>query len=147
MELAKHCKVFAHEGASVVLLSRDPVGEAAAPRWHTEPTLAMLRCSQSRRYRSRAGTDAHHFDRVDVWVITGRGHPRLSCRHGMSDARNCSKPIFRTSPAPKRWYCDGEAGAGILSTFLALPDIPVPFMAIYPQQVCRERYRKARGLS
>src|SRR5438309_11787404 len=64
-------KVFADEGASVVLLSRDASrAEAARHRvGHTERTLAMACDVRNREEIDRAlALTLHHFDVVDVWV-------------------------------------------------------------------------------
>src|SRR5271168_3090088 len=64
-------QVFADEGASVVLLSRDANrAEAARHRiGHTDRTLAMACDVRNRDEINRAvALTLHHFDRVDVWV-------------------------------------------------------------------------------
>ncbi|MBI1740097.1 MAG: SDR family NAD(P)-dependent oxidoreductase [Acidobacteriales bacterium] len=64
-------KIFAGQGASVVMLSRDASrAEAARHRvGHTDRTLALACDVQHREEIDRAlGLTLHHFDRVDVWV-------------------------------------------------------------------------------
>ncbi len=64
-------RVFANQGARVVLLSRDASrAEAARHRvGHTERTLAMACDVRNREEVNRAlALTLHHFDRVDVWV-------------------------------------------------------------------------------
>ncbi len=64
-------KVFAEQGASVVMLSRDASrAEAARHRvGHTERTLAMACDVRHREEIDRAlGLVLHHYDRVDIWV-------------------------------------------------------------------------------
>ncbi len=64
-------KLFADEGASVVLLSRDASrAEAARHRvGHTDRTLALACDVRNREEIDRAlALTLHHFDRVDVWV-------------------------------------------------------------------------------
>ena len=64
-------KVFADQGASVVLLSRDASrAEAARHRvGHTDRTVAMACDVRHREEVDRAlGLTLHHFDRIDVWV-------------------------------------------------------------------------------
>jgi len=64
-------KIFADQGASVVLLSRDASrAEAARHRvGHTDRTLALACDVRHREEIDRAlGLTLHHFDRVDVWV-------------------------------------------------------------------------------
>lgn len=70
-------KVFAEQGAKVVLLSRDASrAEAARARiGHTENTIAMSCDVRNREEIDRIlGLTMHHFGRVDVWVNNaGRG--------------------------------------------------------------------------
>src|SRR5690242_3141462 len=70
-------KVFAEQGAKVVLLSRDASrAEAARARiGHTENTIAMSCDVRNREEIDRVlGLTMHHFGRVDVWVNNaGRG--------------------------------------------------------------------------
>ena len=64
-------KLFADNGASVVLLSRDASrAEAARHRvGHTDRTLALACDVRNREEVDRAlALTLHHFDRVDVWV-------------------------------------------------------------------------------
>jgi short-subunit dehydrogenase len=64
-------KIFADQGASVVLLSRDASrAEAARHRvGHTDRTVALACDVRHREEIDRAlGLTLHHFDRVDVWV-------------------------------------------------------------------------------
>jgi short-subunit dehydrogenase len=64
-------KVFAEQGASIVLLSRDATrAEAARLRiGHTERTVAMACDVRHREEIDRAlGLTMHHFNRIDVWI-------------------------------------------------------------------------------
>ena len=64
-------KIFADQGAGVVMLSRDASrAEAARHRvGHTDRTLAMACDVRHREEIDRVlGLTLHHFDRVDVWV-------------------------------------------------------------------------------
>ena len=64
-------RVFADDGARVVLLSRDASrAEAARDRvGHTDRTLAMACDVRNREEVNRAlALTLHHFNRVDVWV-------------------------------------------------------------------------------
>lgn len=64
-------RVFADDGASVVLLSRDASrAEAARHRvGHTDRTLALACDVRHREEIDRAlGLTLHHFDRIDVWI-------------------------------------------------------------------------------
>ena len=64
-------KVFADQGAQVVLLSRD-AGRAEAARLrigHAERTVAMACDVRHREEIDRAvGLTLHHFNRIDVWI-------------------------------------------------------------------------------
>src|ERR1700694_1891877 len=69
-------RIFAHQGASVVLLSRDAGrGEAARGRiGHTERTLALSCDVRNREEIDRVvSLTLHHFQRIDVW-INNAGH-------------------------------------------------------------------------
>ena len=64
-------KIFADQGAGVVMLSRDSSrAEAARHRvGHTDRTLAMACDVRHREEIDRVlGLTLHHFDRIDVWV-------------------------------------------------------------------------------
>jgi len=69
-------KIFADDGASVVLLSRD-AGRAEAARHrlgHTERTLALACDVRHREEIDRVlGLTMHHFGRIDIWV-NNAGH-------------------------------------------------------------------------
>ena len=69
-------RLFADEGASVVLLSRD-AGRAEAARariGHTERTLALSCDVRNREEIDRVvSLTLHHFQRIDVW-INNAGH-------------------------------------------------------------------------
>src|SRR5712671_6167461 len=64
-------KIFADQGAGVVLLSRD-AGRAEAARnriGQTDRTVAMACDVRHREEIDRAlGLTLHHFNRVDVWI-------------------------------------------------------------------------------
>src|SRR5208283_1271461 len=65
-------KIFADQGASVVMLSRD-----AGRVGHGERTLAMACDVRHREDVDRAvGLTVHHFQRIDVWV-NNAGHGLL----------------------------------------------------------------------
>jgi short-subunit dehydrogenase len=72
-------KLFADQGASLVLLSRDAgrVEAARARVGHTERTVALACDVRHREEIDRAlGLTMHHFQRVDVWV-NNAGHGLL----------------------------------------------------------------------
>ncbi|HKB97563.1 MAG TPA: SDR family NAD(P)-dependent oxidoreductase [Terriglobales bacterium] len=131
-------KVFADEGASVVLLSRDASrAEAARHRvGHTDRTLAMACDVRNREDIDRAlALTLHHFDRVDVWV----NNAGVGIRDSVADMEmSACRELFETNffgtiactqsvvPALR------EAGGGdIINISSVAGHLPVPFMAIY----------------
>ena len=131
-------KVFADEGASVALLSRDASrAEAARHRiGHTDRTLAMACDVRNRGDIDRAvALTLHHFDRVDVWV----NNAGVGIRDSVADMEmSACRELFETNffaaiactqavvPAMR------EAGGGdIINISSVAGHIPVPFMAIY----------------
>jgi short-subunit dehydrogenase len=133
-------KVFADEGASVVLLSRDASrAEAARHRiGHTERTLAMACDVRKREDIDRAlALTLHHFDRVDVWV----NNAGVGIRDTVADMAPTSyRELFETNffaaidciqavvPAMRK---NKEGGGAIINISSVAGHIPVPFMAIY----------------
>jgi short-subunit dehydrogenase len=131
-------KVFADEGASVALLSRD-AGRAEAARHrvgHTDHTLAMACDVRNRGDIDRAlALTLHHFDRVDVWV----NNAGVGIRDSVADMEmSACRELFETNffgtiacvqavvPAMR------ESGGGdIINISSVAGHIPVPFMAIY----------------
>jgi uncharacterized protein len=131
-------KVFADEGASVVLLSRDASrAEAARHRvGHTDRTLALACDVRNREDIGRAlALTLHHFDRVDVWV----NNAGVGIRDSVADMEaSALRELFETNffgtiaciqavvPAMR------EAGGGAIVNISSVAGhIPVPFMAIY----------------
>lgn len=131
-------KVFADDGASVVLLSRDASrAEAARHRvGHTERTLAMACDVRNREEIDRAlALTLHHFDRVDVWV----NNAGLGIRDSVADMeKSAYRELFETNffaaidcmqavvPAMRQ-----EGSGTIINVSSVAGHIPVPFMAIY----------------
>ena len=131
-------KVFADQGASVVLLSRDASrAEAARHRvGHTERTLAMACDVRNREDIDRAlALTLHHFDRVDVWV----NNAGVGIRDSVADMEpSAYRELFETNffaaidclqavvPAMRE-----EGGGAIINISSVAGHIPVPFMAIY----------------
>jgi short-subunit dehydrogenase len=131
-------KIFANEGASVVLLSRDASrAEAARHRvGHTERTLAMACDVRNREEVERAlALTLHHFDRVDVWV----NNAGVGIRDSVADMQPASvRELFETNffgaincmqvvVAAMR-----EKGSGaIINISSVAGHIPVPFMSLY----------------
>ncbi len=131
-------KVFAGEGASVVLLSRDASrAEAARHRvGHTGRTLALACDVRNREDIGRAlALTLHQFDRVDVWV----NNAGVGIRDSVADMEpSACRELFETNffgtiacmqavvPAMRE-----EGGGAIINISSAAGHIPVPFMSLY----------------
>jgi len=131
-------KVFADEGASVVLLSRDANrAEAARHRvGHTERTLAIACDVRNRDEINRVvALTLHHFDRVDVWV----NNAGVGIRDTVVDMEPPAlRELFETNffgtiacmqavvPAMRE-----EGGGTIINISSVAGHITVPFMTIY----------------
>jgi short-subunit dehydrogenase len=90
-------KVFAENGARVVLLSRDANrAEAARHRvGHTDRTLALSCDVRNREEIDRVlSLTLHHFDRIDVWV-NNAGHGLVDSVAGMEMA--ACRELFDTN--------------------------------------------------
>lgn len=131
-------RIFADQGASVVLLSRDASrAEAARHRvGHTERTVALACDVRNREEVDRAlGLTLHHFDRVDVWV----NNAGVGIRDSVADMEMpACRGLFETNffgmihciqavvPSMR------EAGGGaIINISSVAGHIPVPFMSPY----------------
>lgn len=131
-------RIFADQGASVVLLSRDASrAEAARHRvGHTERTVALACDVRNREEVDRAlGLTLHHFDRVDVWV----NNAGVGIRDSVADMEmQACRGLFETNffgmihciqavvPSMR------EAGGGaIINISSVAGHIPVPFMSPY----------------
>ena len=131
-------KVFADEGASVVMLSRDASrAEAARHRvGHTERTLAMACDVRNREEIDRAlALTLHHFDRVDVWV----NNAGVGVRDAIADLeQQAIRDLFETNffgamacmqavvPAMR-----GQGGGTIINISSVAGHVPVPYMTLY----------------
>jgi short-subunit dehydrogenase len=131
-------KIFADEGASVVLLSRDAErAEAARARiGHAERTLALACDVRNREEIDRVvGLTLHHFQRIDVW-INNAGHGILDSVTNVNMA--AVRETFETNffgaveamqaviPVMK------EQGSGaIINISSVAGHIPLPFHAVY----------------
>jgi short-subunit dehydrogenase len=131
-------KVFADQGASVVLLSRDASrAEAARQRiGHTERTFASACDVRNREEIDRAlALTLHNFKRVDVWV----NNAGVGIRASVADmAPSNYRELFETNffgsiaclqavvPAMRE-----KGGGDIINISSVAGHIPVPFMAIY----------------
>src|SRR5271163_4307099 len=131
-------QIFADQGASVVLLSRDAsrLEEARARVGHTERTLALTCDVRHREDIDRAiGLTVHHFQRIDVWV-NNAGHGLLdsvaqlnmaACREmfdtnffGAIGAMQAVIPVMRQ-----------QGGGTIINISSVAGHIPLPFHAGY----------------
>jgi short-subunit dehydrogenase len=131
-------KIFADQGASVVLLSRDSgrLEQARTRVGHTEHTLALTCDVRHREDIDRAiGLTVHHFQRIDVWV-NNAGHGLLdsvaqlnmaACREmfdtnffGAIGAMQAVIPVMRR-----------QGGGTIINISSVAGHIPIPFHAAY----------------
>jgi short-subunit dehydrogenase len=131
-------KIFADQGASVVMLSRDAARvEAARLRvGHGERTLAIACDVRHREDIDRAiGLTVHHFQRIDVWV-NNAGHGLFdsvaqvdmpACREifdtnffGAVMAMQAVIPVMRQ-----------QSGGSIINISSVAGHIPLPFHAAY----------------
>jgi short-subunit dehydrogenase len=131
-------KLFADEGASVVVLSRDAArAEAARQRiGHTERTLALPCDVRNREEIDRVlSLTLHHFHRIDIWVN--------NAGHGLLDS------VSHADPAAYRQTFDTnlfgalqamqaviplmkqQAAGTIIDISSVAGHIPLPFHAIY----------------
>ena len=131
-------KVFADEGASVVLLSRDAArSEAARSRiGHAERTLALACDVRNREEVDRAlALTLHNFQRVNVWV----NNAGVGIRDTVADVEpSALRELFETNffgavtclqavaPAMRE-----SGGGSIINISSVAGHIPVPFMALY----------------
>src|SRR5271168_1852974 len=131
-------KLFADQGASVVMLSRD-AGRVEAARGrvgHSERTLAMACDVRHREDVDRAvGLTLHHFQRIDVWV-NNAGHGLLDSVAEM-DMAPCHE-MFETNffgavsamqaviPVMRQ-----QGGGTIINISSVAGHIPLPFHAAY----------------
>jgi short-subunit dehydrogenase len=131
-------RIFADEGASVVLLSRDASrADAARQRvGHTERTLAMTCDVRNREEIDRAiALTLHNFKRIDVWI----NNAGVGIRDTVADMQiSALRELFETNffgtiacmqaviPAMRK-----GGGGTIVNVSSVAGHIPVPFMAIY----------------
>ncbi|MGO9650256.1 MAG: SDR family NAD(P)-dependent oxidoreductase [Terriglobales bacterium] len=131
-------KLFADEGARVVVLSRDAArAESARQRiGHADRTLALSCDVRNREEIDRVlGLTLHHFQRVDIWVN--------NAGHGLLDS------VARADPAAYRETFDTnffgalqamqavipvmrqQGGGAIINISSVAGHVPLPFHAIY----------------
>src|ERR1700722_1389436 len=131
-------KIFAAQGASVVLLSRDSSrAEAARQRiGHAERTLALACDVRNREDIDRAiAQTVQHFGRVDVWI----SNAGVGIRDSVAEMAPASyRELFETNffgalaclqavvPVMRE-----KGGGAIINISSVAGHIPVPFMAIY----------------
>ena len=131
-------KLFADEGASVVLLARDASrAEAARHRvGHTERTLALACDVRNREEIDRVlALTLHHFDRLDVWV----NNAGVGIRDTVATMEPAAtRELFETNffgtiacmqaavPA-----LQAQKGGTIINISSVAGHIPVPFMSLY----------------
>lgn len=131
-------RVFANQGARVVLLSRDASrAEAARHRvGHTERTLAMACDVRNREEVNRAlALTLHHFDRVDVWV----NNAGVGIRDSVAEVEEAAlRDLFETNffgviacmqavvPTFRQ-----QGGGTIVNISSVAGHVPVPFMTLY----------------
>jgi short-subunit dehydrogenase len=131
-------KIFADDGASVVLLSRDAErAEAARGRiGHSERTLALACDVRNREEIDRVvGLTLHHFQRIDVW-INNAGHGILDsvANVNMAACRDTFETNFFGSleamqaviPVMKQ-----QGSGAIINISSVAGHIPLPFHAVY----------------
>lgn len=131
-------KLFADEGARVVLLSRDAArAEAARGRvGHTENTLALSCDVRNREEIDRVvSLTLHHFQRIDVW-INNAGHGLMdsvaevdmaACRETFDTNFFGTVECMQAALAVMK-----QQGAGaIINISSVAGHIPLPFHAVY----------------
>ena len=131
-------KLFAAEGASVVLLSRDAGrAEAARARIGFAPQTMALACDVRHREEiDRAiGLTLHHFQRIDIWV-NNAGRGILTSLEGvsMADAREVFETnLFGTIDAMKAVLpiMKQQGSGAIINISSVAGHIPLPFHSIY----------------
>src|ERR1700689_535187 len=131
-------KVFAENGASVVMLSRD-AGRVKAARTrvgHSERTLAMACDVRHREEIDRAiGLTMHHFQRIDVWV-NNAGHGLLDsvAQMEMAAFREMFETNFFGAVAAMQAVIPvmrQQGGGTIVNISSVAGHIPIPFHAAY----------------
>ena len=131
-------KVFAENGARVVLLSRDS-GRAEAARERggfTGQTMARACDVRNREEIDRViGLTLHHFQRIDIWVNNaGRGIWTSLGGVNMADAREAFETnLFGTLEAMKAVVpiMKQQGGGAVINISSVAGHIPLPFHSIY----------------
>jgi short-subunit dehydrogenase len=131
-------KLFANQGAQVVMLSRDAVrAEATRGRiGHPEQTLALACDVRHREEIDRVvGVTMHHFQRIDIWV-NNAGHGLLDSIASvkMSDFRELFETnLFGTVDGMQAVIpIMKQQGSGTIVNISSVAGhIPIPFHASY----------------
>jgi short-subunit dehydrogenase len=131
-------KIFADQGATVVMLSRD-TGRVEAARGrvgHTERTLAMACDVRHREEIDRAiGLTLHHFHKIDIWV-NNAGHGLMDSVAEMNMAlfREMFETNFFGAVAAMQAVIPimrQQDGGTIINISSVAGHIPLPFHAGY----------------
>jgi short-subunit dehydrogenase len=136
-------KVFADEGANIVLLSREASrAEAARQRiGHSDRTLALACDVRNREDIDRAlAATLARFHRVDIWV----NNAGVGIRDTVADMQpSAVRELFETNffgviacmqavaPAMRKNRGTSNEGCAIINISSVAGHIPVPFMALY----------------
>jgi len=131
-------KIFADQGATVIMLSRD-TGRVEAARGrvgHTERTLAMACDVRHREEIDRAiGLTLHHFQKIDIWV-NNAGHGLMDSVAEMNMAlfREMFETNFFGAVAAMQAVIPimrQQSGGTIINISSVAGHIPLPFHAGY----------------
>ncbi|HUK26614.1 MAG TPA: SDR family NAD(P)-dependent oxidoreductase [Terriglobales bacterium] len=131
-------KVFAAQGAPIVLLSRD-TGRAEAARariGHADRTIALACDVRHREDIDRAiGLTMHHFGRIDVWVNNaGHGLMDSVAQADMAAARDTFETNFWGTLAAMQAVVPlmkQQGGGAIINISSVAGHIPLPYHALY----------------
>jgi short-subunit dehydrogenase len=131
-------QLFAHEGASVVVLSRDATrAEGARQRiGNPDRTLALSCDVRNREEIDRVlGLTLHHFQRVDVWVN--------NAGHGLLDSVSHADPAAYRETFDTNFFgalqamqavipvMKQQGGGAIINISSVAGHVPLPFHGIY----------------
>jgi short-subunit dehydrogenase len=131
-------RLFAENGARVVLLSRDSgrVEAARAGIGFPDQTLALACDVRHREEIDRAiGLTLHHFQRIDIWVNNaGRGILNSVAAVSMAEVRDIFETnLFAAMEGMKAVIpiMQQQGGGAIINISSVAGHIPLPFHAIY----------------
>jgi len=147
-------KLFADEGAKVVLLSRDAArAEAARSRiGHPESTLALSCDVRNREEIDRVvSLTLHHFQRIDVWINNaGHGLMDSAASVDMTACRETFDTNFFGTVACMQAALSvmKQQGSGaIINVSSVAGHIPLPFHSVYSAtKFAMNAFGKAAGL-